>query len=325
MGKIVKISPIRKSPVNTQVQTMETGLLNKGLTRIPGTGVFKFPYKEASGKYRTGLDENAAYIQRIKDDVERQAEIDRIKKWKKEIAEGLGIPESELSPSSKFWNYTLYREGLDEFHATPVKLQDQDNFFDLSVTRQLLAFAWLRVHPTIASSMQAYERGEYGSDCQWYVADDEIDNAVIFKKKQIINKAVSELDNMSPTKRKKVARLMGLPIGDETKEEMVYNMIDSVIKDTEVRNGEYKGTNPIQLFNRFAHMQENLLEINDLVEQAITHSIYRMKQGGKLYEGEMKVADNKVEWVQFLIDEDNQEDLIALRDKVKSKKLASVL
>lgn len=325
MGKTVKISPIKKTIVNNQVQTMETGLLNKGMTRIPGTGVFKFPYKEASGKYRTGLDENAAYIQRIKDDVERQAEIDRIKKWRKEISDGLGIPESDLAPSSKFWNYTLYRDGFDEFHATPVKLMDQDNFFDLSNTRQLLAFAWLRVHPTIASSMQAWERGEYGSDCQWYVADDEIDNSVIFKKKQLINKAVAELDNMSPTKRKKVARLMGLPIGEETKEEMVYNLIDSVIKDTEVRTGEFKGTNPIQLFNRFAHMKENLLEINDLVEQAIQHSIYRQKQGGKLYEGEMKVADNKAEWVQFLIDEDNQEDLIALREKVKSKKLASVL
>lgn len=324
MGKIVKISPIRKSIANAAVQTMETGLITRGMTRIPGTGVFKFPYKEASGKYRTGLDETASYIQRIKDDVERQAEIDRIKKWRKEIADGLGIPEGDLAPTSKFWNYTLYRDGFDEMHATPVKLMDQDNFFDLNVIRQLLSFAWLRVHPTIASSMQAYERGEYGSDCQWYVADDEIDNAVIFKKKQLINKAVAELDSMSPSKRKKVARLMGLPIGEETKEEMVYNLIDSTIKDTEVRNGEHKGTNPINLFNRFAHMKENLLEINDLVEQAINHSVYRMKQGGKLFEGEMKVADNKSEWVQHLVDEDNQEDLIALREKVKSKKLAAV-
>lgn len=324
MGKVVKISPIKKSPQGASVQTMETGLLAKGYTRIPGTGVFKFPYKETSGKYRTGLDETAAYIQRIADDVERQAEIERIKRWRKEIADGLGLPESELMPSSKFWNYTLYKEGLDEMHATPVKLADQDNFFDLSNTRQLLAFAWLRVHPTIAASMQAYERGEYGPDCQWYVADDEIDNAVIFKKKQLINRAIGELNDMTPTKRKKVARLMGLPVGEDTKEEYVYNMIDTVLKESEIKSGAHKGTNSINLFNRFAHMQENLLEINDLVEQAITHSVYRMKTGGKLYEGEMKVADSKADWVQFLADEDNQEDLIALRDKVKSKKLAAV-
>jgi hypothetical protein len=323
MGKLVKISPIKKSAANSTVQTMETGLLSKGMTRIPGTGVFKFPYKEISGKYRTGLDENAAYIQRIQDDVERKAEIDRILGWKKQLAEAFGITEDQLNPTSKFWNYTLYREGVDELHATPVKLLDQDNAFDLSIPRQLLAFAWLRVHPTIASSMQAYERGEYGPDVQWYVADDELDNSVLFKKKQVINKAIAELDSMTPTKMRKVARLMGLPISEDTKEEVVYNLLDTVIKDTEIKTGEHKGTNPIKLFNRFAHMQENILETSDLVEQAITHSVYRLQQGGKLYEGGMKIANSKSEWIEYLLNEDNQEDFIALRDKVKAKKLAA--
>ena len=323
MGKTVKISPIKKGVNVSSIQTMETGLAAKGMTRIPGTGVFKFPYKETSGKYRTGLDENSVFVTRIKDDIERQAEIDRIRRWRKEIADGLSIHENDLAPTSKFWNYTLYREGFDEAHATPVKLLDQDNFFDLGNVRQLLAFVWLRVHPTIASSFQAYERGEYGPDVQFYVADDEVDNAVIFKKKQLINKAIAELDDMTPTKRKKVARLMGLPIGEDTKEEVVYNLLDSSIKEVEIRTGQHKGVNPIQLFNRFAHMQENILEISDLVEQAITHSVYRVKAGGRLHEGEMRVADSKADWIQFLADEDNQEDLIALREKVKAKKLAS--
>lgn len=324
MGKTVKISPIKRSPNGSTVQTMDTGLAAKGMTRIPGTGVFKFPYKESSGKYRTGLDENAAYIQRIQDPIEKEAEIERIRRWKAELADAFGVSESDLAPNSKFWNYALYQEGRDEMHVTPVKLMDQDNFYDLSVPRQLLSYVWLRVHPTIASSYQAYERGEYGPDCQFYVADDEVDNAVIFKKKQLINRAIAELDSMTPSKRRKVARLMALPIGDDTKEEVVYNLIDSAIKDTEIKTGEHRGTNPISLFNRFAHMQENLLEISDLVEQAITHSVYRIKSGGRIYEGELKVAESKGEWVKFLIDEDNQEDLLALRDKVKSKKLASI-
>lgn len=324
MGKTVKISPIKKSNNGSTMQTMETNLAAKGMTRVPGTGVFKFPYKETSGKYRTGLDENAAYIKRIVDEAEREAEIEKVLAWKSLIADSFGMDEKDLNPTSKFWNYTLYEEGRDENHATPVKLLDTDNYYDLSVPRQLLAFAWLRVHPTIASSMQAYERGEYGPDVQFYVADDEIDTAVLYKKKQIINKAISELDSMTPTKMKRVARLMGLPIGDDSKEEVVYNLIDTVIKDTEVKTGQYKGSNPIQLFNRFAHMEENILEISDLVEQAVTHSVYRLKQGGKIYEGEMKVAESKSEWITFLMDDDNQEDLIALKEKVKSKKIAAI-
>ena len=322
MGKSVKISPIKRSPNGSTVQTMETGLATKGLTRAPGSGVFKFPYKETSGKYRTGLDEKGAHVLRISDPIEKEAEIERIKRWKEQISTAFNVSIEDLSPTSKFWNYTLYVEGYDEAHATPVKLQDQDNYFDLSQPRQLLAFCWLRVHPTIASSFQAYERGEFGPDCQFYVADDEVDNAVIFKKKQIINKAIAELDTMTPTKRKRVARLMGLPIGDDTMEEAVYIAIDSVLKESEIKTGAHRGVNPIQLFNRFAHMQEALLEISDLVEQATIHSIYRVKQGGKIYEGEMKIAADKSELVQFLADEDNQEDLIALKDKLKAKKLA---
>ena len=51
---------------------MDGGLSQKGLTRVPGTGVFKFPYKEMDGKYRTGLDPDAAYIKRIQDKTEKR-------------------------------------------------------------------------------------------------------------------------------------------------------------------------------------------------------------------------------------------------------------
>lgn len=324
MGKVVKISPIKKGVTPNGVQTMETSLASKGYSRIPGTGVFMYPYKETSGSYRTGLDENSRFVQKIQDPIEKEAEIAKIRKWKAFICESLHIDEKELAPNSQFWNYTKYREGTDEAHVTTVKLLDQDNAFDLGNVRQLIAFCWLRAHPMIASSYQAYERGEYGPDVKFYVVDDEVDNTILFKKKQLINKAISELDEMSPTKRKRVARLMALPIGEDTKEEVVYNLIDSMIKESEIKSGVHKGSNPVQLFNRFAHMEDGILEINDLIEQAITHSIYRYKHGTKLYSGEMKIADSKSEWVQHLIDEDNQEDLIELREQVKAKKMAAV-
>jgi hypothetical protein len=67
MGKIGKISTIKKDYNNSQLQTMQGGLASRGYTRIPGTGVFKYPYKELDGQYRTGLDPKAAYIRRISD------------------------------------------------------------------------------------------------------------------------------------------------------------------------------------------------------------------------------------------------------------------
>ena len=209
MGKLGKISTIKKEYNNSQLQTMQGGLAIKGLTRIPGTGVFKYPYKELDGQYRTGLDPNAAYIRRIQDPLEKELETERVTKLRDKLQSALG--DIDLGPRSTFWNYGLSTSTQDSLHVQPVKLLDGDNFFDLAIPLQELAFSWLRVHPTIASSYQAWERGEYPAETQFYVADDEIENAVLFKKKQLINKAIVKFDGMTPERKRKVARLLGLP------------------------------------------------------------------------------------------------------------------
>lgn len=280
MAKLGKISTIKREFNSSQLQTMDSGLAQKGMTRIPGTGVFKYPYKELDGKYRTGLDPDAAYIRRIQDPLERELETERVTKLKAKLEYELG--DIDLGPRSQFWNYGLSTSTDDQSHVQSVKLLDGDNFFDLSVPFQEIAFSWLRVHPTIASSHQAWERGEYAADTQFYVVDDEIENAVIYKKKQLINKAIVMFDSMTPDKKKKVARLLGLPVTEETKEEVVYNQVDNVLKQTEFKNGKYSGLNPVEVFNRFANMKDDLLHIKDLVKQATAHSVYRIKPNGKV-------------------------------------------
>ena len=322
MGKTGKISTIKKDYNNSQLQTMQGGLAAKGMTRIPGTGVFKYPYKELDGQYRTGMNPQAGYIQRISDPTERELEIERVTALRDRLQGALG--DVDLGPRSKFWNYGLSQGTDDMLHVQAVKLLDGDNYFDFTSPMQELAFAWLRVHPTIASSYQAWERGEYPADTQFYVVDDEIENAVLYKKKQIVNKAIVKFDSMSPEKKKKVARMLGLPVTDETKEEVVYNQVDNLLKQSEFKDGKYSGLSPIEVFNRFADMKENLLNIKDLVKQAITHSIYRVKTNGHVYMGELEVAIDEEELVKFLANDDNQEDLIVLEQKLKSKKLASV-
>ncbi len=189
---------------------------------------------------------------------------------------------------------------------------------------QEIAFAWLRVHPTIASSYQAWERGEFPADTQFYVVNDDIENAIVYKKKQLINKAIIKFDSMSPEKKKKVARLLGLPVTDDTKEEVVYNKVDNMLKQSEMKSGTFKGLSPVEVFTRFADMQDNLLHIKDLVKQAIQHSIYRAKPNGRIYEGEYEIAKEEEDLIKFLADEDTQEDLLLLESKLKGKKLASI-
>lgn len=322
MGKLGKVSTIKKQYNSSQLQTMDSNLANMGMTRIPGTGVFKYPYKELDGKYRTGLDPDAGYIKRISDPTERELEIERVTELRDRLQASLG--DIDLGPRAKFWNYALSTGSNDSLHVQPVKLLDGDNYFDLTQPLQEIAFAWLRVHPTVASSYQAWERGEFPADTQFYIVNDDIENAIVYKKKQLINKAIIKFDSMSPEKKKKVARLLGLPVTDETKEEVVYNQVDSMLKQSEVKSGSFKGLNPVEVFNRFADMKENLLHIKDLIKQAIQHSIYRVKPSGKIYEGEYEVAMDEEELLKYLVDEDHQEDLLVLEKKLKTKKLASV-
>lgn len=321
MGKIGKISTIKKEYNNSQLQTLQGGLSQKGMTRIPGTGVFKYPYKEVSGKYRTGLDKDAQYIQRIQDKAEREAEIERVEKLKNRLESLLHV---DLSPTSKFWNNALSTSSDDSAHVQPYKLIDGDNLFDLDNPIMELTYSWLRVHPTIASSYEAWERGEYPADTQFYVVDDDLENAVVYKKKQLINKAIVKFDSMTPDKKKKVARLLGLPVTDNSKEEHVYNLVDNVLKQTEFKTGKYQGLNPVEVFTRFADMKDSILHIKDLIKQAITHQIYRLKPNGKIYEGEFEVAKDEDELVKYLADDDHQDDLLTLEQKLKTKKIASV-
>jgi len=322
MGKLGKISTLKKEYNNSQLQTMQGGLSLRGLTRIPGTGVFKYPYKELDGKYRTGIDPDAAYIRRISDPLEREMETERVTALRDKLQAALG--DVDLGPRSNFWNYGMSTSTNDTLHVQPVKLLDGDNFFDLSIPLQEIAFSWLRVHPTIASSYQAWERGEFPADTQFYVADEDIENAVMFKKKQLINKAIVKFDNMTPERKRKVARLLGLPVTDDTKEEAVYNLVDNVLKQTEFKNGKYQGLNPVEVFTRFADMKDNLLHIKDLVKQALTHSIYRARPNGKIYEGEFEVAKDEDDLIKLLAEDDNQDLLLTLEGKLKSKKLAAV-
>ena len=103
-----------------------------------------------------------------------------------------------------------------------------------------------------------------------------------------------------------------------------YHPLPVVLKKGEVERGKYQGLSPIEVFGRFADMEENLLHIKDLVAQALIHSIYRSKPSGRIYEGEYEIAKTEDELVKYLIDEDHQDELLTLESKLKAKKLTVI-
>lgn len=323
MAKVGKLAPIKKQ-FSDQINTIDQQLSKHGYTRFPGTTETFLPFKEQSGKYRTGLDITAPYLQRLPEGV-RETEIDRIKETKKRLEDALGVP-GILEPTSLFWNFAASREQLlkkfnTELVVTPVKLGNDEEFFDVTDPIREIAWNWIKVHPRIASSLDAYKRGEVPPEVKYYVVDDEAETKQEYNKNKEINKAIVAFEDLTPTKKKQIARLMGLPVTQSTKEEAVYNLMSKQLRETEFKEGIHRGLAPVKLFTELNSTTDDRIKIKDLVKQAITHSIYRFGQGGKLLEGGVPVANSEEELVEFLLDEKNQLDLIALEKKLTNKQM----
>lgn len=316
MGKTGRISTIKKE-YDRNNGSLEASLAANGFARFPGTGVRFVPFKEPNGEYRTGLNVKAPYLEKMRKTHPEnyKLEVERITELKKKLEAETGL---SLEPRAEY--YTQIFNDRVNIKADIVRLKEGDNVFDLDNAFQTITYEWLRVHPLIASSYTAYEKGQYPSNTQFYVNDESIEEELKYRKKQLVNKAIGTLDKLSLEKRKKVARLLGLPVSDNSKETFVYNLLDSMIKQGEVKAGDYKGGNSIELFNKFAEMDDKLVNTKDLVEQALKHSIYRLTKGGRITEGTTEIAKNKEELVDFLLSESNQDDLLALQEKLKTKK-----
>lgn len=316
MGRVGKISSIKKE-YDRNNGSLEASLALNGYSRFPGTGVRFVPAKEPNGDYKTGLNIKAAYMEKMKHtNPENYAlEVKRITELKARLEAETGI---SLDPRSPY--YTEIFNDRVNTKAQIVRLKEGDNVFDLDDPWQAITYEWLRVYPLIASSYQAYERGLYPANTQFYVNDDNIEETIKYNKKVLVNKAIGTLDTLSLPKRRKVARLLGLPVSENSKEEFVYNLLDTFIKQTDIKAGDYKGGNPIELFNKFAEMDNKLVDTKDLVDQAIKNSIYRITKGGRITEGGQEIAKDKNDLVDFLMNDKNQDDLFALQEKLKVKK-----
>ena len=318
MANLGKISSIRRQFSPELNQTVSGSLAMNGLNRFPQTIVGITPHLEKSGAYRTGLDENALYIKEMErfNPEEAAQEKARVSSLREDLEKRTGL---DLGPRSDY-----YRKMYDEKMGTPerakfVKLRsDKENIFNLDDPHDRITYEWLRHHPDIAPSYQAYLEGKVKNSANIYFFVDDFDheNEVAYKEKTIINKAISTLENMSPEKQFKTARLLGLPVRFDDKPHVIYNLIDTFIKTPDKAGHKMANVN---LFNKIISMTDENFHVRFLVEEALKYSVYRVKQM-RIYEGETVVAKDKEELIQMLSTSKHQDDLLALEEKIRQKK-----
>ncbi len=322
MAKVAKILPLPVEPKAGELST-RNALAEKGHMRHPGTGVGFVPIRSVSGKFLTGLDENASYINLLPSS-EQEIEREKVKDRRERLERETGL---DLGPRSEFYSGVYGpKYGTNEV-ATRVKLIDGENVFNFANAHKEIEFWWVIQNTAlIASSLEGWKKGNFTSTVQFYVSNPEEEASIIYSEKKAQNKAVKSFEAMSLEKRKKVAKLLGLPITDDAKEEVVYIQLDAFIKSGEVANGEYKGQRSVALFNQIAGLTDGLLTTKALIKDALTLRVYN-KKSGLLYEGMNKIADSEEDLIRELSStkEAGQQAYLALEILVNDKKKNKLL
>lgn len=312
--KIGKISSVKRV-VDSSIPSLAKSLSDRGLNRQEGTFRLIGPYKEKGGLYRTGLDENAVYIREmeLKNPEEAKQERALVKSFKAK-AQSL-LANVSLEPDSTFYSDMTKRWG-DDSVCQFAKMRDGDNLYMLEDPYQLVVYAYLRVHPKIAPSGEALGSGKY-TDAEYYVNDGDIETKRAFNKKNQIFKAIAVLDGMSDDKKLVVARQCGLPVKEHSSKEEVFNLLADYIDASKIA----KTQDNVVTFMKFADMKEDLLDIRNTVDLAISHNVIRKSKEG-YYNGDQSIGRTKPDVINYYTDINNQGDLLAIKESIKLKKIA---
>src|SRR5690606_24375413 len=161
----------------------------------------------------------------------------------------------DLGPRSDFYA-KMFDSKMGSSERAPVaSLVEGTNIYNLDVPEDLIMFAYLRVHPDVADSLESVYNGK-NPKARYYVNDSEVEDALAAKRKRSVNKAILLLDKLSVNKMKKVGRQLGLPFRDDTREDTVYVELDRFIKASE----EGKNQGNADLFISFCEMSDENLD-----------------------------------------------------------------
>lgn len=312
MGTIV-IKPILQRGGDRY--TLAGSLAENGYSRAPGCTILLSPYRESDGKFRTGLDDEALYIRKMP--VEEQAiEKERVKKLKQELEYRSGV---SLGPRDDYYMKMTDGNENTAARAQMIKLGDGERAFNDEDIQSAITAAWIRVHPVVANSYEAWRTGSAGPHVLFYVSDADAETKLAYEENIASDKIIGQLLTMTPSSRRRLARILEMPVSEASKEEYVYNQLTSALKDPSgvFKQGTFKGQRVVKVMTDLLSMKEETLNVKDLVKQALNMGVYR-RYKGVIMEGELKVADSEADLVKHLTV--TTEDRIALDGKLNTRK-----
>lgn len=302
------IRPNRRKP--TFENSLEGSLYKSGYAGIPTATKKLYPRVDAKGKIRTGLDPNALRINAMFDKESRQAEIERITQLKNFYESELG---EDLSPDSPYW-IEVKGESDDPSATGGYYLQDGDNVFDLNNAKEAVTFYWLMETGFIAESIDDIENGKVDSWVTFYVHDEESEDSLEFERRTRINGARAVLESLSPSNRKKIAKILGLRVTSTAKDEKVYTAIDEYLNTPKSQ----LNLDPVEMFNKVNNYSKEFLDVKSLIIDLVKNNVVRMA-GSIVKEGDHVWAKSVEDFELLLLDPSNTEIYNAFKEKIEAK------
>ena len=325
MAKIAKILPLPREHRHGE-STLENALAQHGYAMFPGSGQAYPPMKGPNGRYLTGLDDKALYIQRMPDPAMREAEkiIVNARRERLELASGVTSDPNNrdrtgLGALSPYYSdiYDMDKMNTQEV-AQRYKLTSC-NVFNFNNAQDEITYWWLIQNTKlIAPSLQAWRSGTCPSKVLFYIDNPEAEANVLYVDNMAAVDAIVELRKMTIEKRLKVAKLLGLPVSESTMEQIVFNKLHDFIQSGNIKDGEYKGQKSVKLFNQICSLSDEVLARTSLVKEAINTRVY-IKRNGIVYEGNNAIANSEELLIQELCQADRYMEYLALKAKVDAK------
>lgn len=318
----IKPIPVTYSP---GVFTVSNSYAQHGYNRQPGSGVGYPPLMSAqTGKYLTGLDENALEILNLLRslDPEKKKEGDRIQNEVKERRERLEAATGlDLSPRSDYYT-KMYDPGFYNTSrvAKKIKLYDRENTFNFSDPHEEISYWWLvQNRELIAPSLIAWRTGAFGK-AQFYIENTEEEAEITYKKNMSMSDAVKKLSTMAIDVRKKTGKLLGISVGENDNELVVYNKLYEFIMSGVIdrKHANYGGQASVDVFSRIADLSSSVMNAKYMVQIALELRIYT-KRNGVIYEGPEMIAKTEEELVDILASSNRSAEYLALEIKINDK------
>jgi hypothetical protein len=304
-----------------ETDPFEYSLKIKKRTRIPGAGVYVSPVVDDALRTLTGLDEDATKIRLISSPEAREKEQKALKELRERLQDRTGFDLTATRTgnlAASLSNSPYYRE-VEENGG--FRLTDGDNVFDMSKAIDVINFKWLCETTIIAKSLDDAKSGKYyPGTVLFYVYEEDAEAKQTYQRVQKQDAAFVLLSQLSPQKRRQVGRLMGLGLPDTAIDEVVYTKIRDYISLPATSTAK----DPLNVFNKWAQLSDEMIDIEHLVRELLDKRIIRL-YGDTVKQGETTLAKSLEAFKNNLLDPGNQEELESLKDKLKNSTLASVI